>query len=192
MPQCYPVMAGKLLTRNVPAGSSSGVVTHRQLDPGIDRLAFAAGSCRLLTSLGDVGLGPPVTWATGGVVNFTCCDDQMLLRAEWFAVAKLVRKWWDVVNAVMPGIRSDEMMIKNAAHAAARVAATNSTSSNRTRPEAPSLRRARLAGLRVLIRVGSAQTIMLLPQRRGSSGATPSTTAKTTANAYRSSTPKHA
>jgi hypothetical protein len=97
-------MAGQLITRHPYSGS------WRTLHPGVDRLAFTTGLCRLRTPFGDdLGVGQPVAWANGVLINrSTCCEDHMLVKAEWWRVARLV-EYWPVKDAVLPGVAADRL-----------------------------------------------------------------------------------
>ena len=81
---------------------------RRLLVPGADKLLYHAGTCRLRTSLGDIGIGPPVYWSSGEPVNASvCCDEWTLLRAEWWQVARLVRSW-PAAEAVEPSVFAED------------------------------------------------------------------------------------
>lgn len=99
---CRPAMSGQL---RVATGIGSGA--FRRLVPGADQLLYGAGACRLRTSLGDLGVGPMVTWATGASINATCCDEWTLLRAEWWHVARLTKGGY-AAEAVAPSVLADE------------------------------------------------------------------------------------
>ena len=112
--RCRPAMLGQLIVA-MPGGGGDGFggssayhsAAHRRLVAGADQLLFGAGACRLRTSLGDLGVGPIVTWANGEAVNATCCDEWTLLRAEWWHVARLTKHAF-AADAVTPSALADE------------------------------------------------------------------------------------
>ena len=111
------VAASVLNSTSTPAsgsGTSSTISTppRRRLVPGVDKLLFHAGTCRLRTSLGDVGIGPPVYWSSGQQVNTSaCCDEWTLLRAEWWQVARLIKSW-QAAEAVAPRVVTEEQPLR--------------------------------------------------------------------------------
>ena len=101
-------MLGQLIVPYSAGALTPGVGgVYRRLVAGADRLLFGAGACRLRTSLGDLGVGPIVTWANGEAVNATCCDEWTLLRAEWWHVARLTKHAF-AADAVTPSALADE------------------------------------------------------------------------------------